>query len=125
MRISDWSSDVCSSDLIGCKVETQRGLLIASIADRLFVTANRASNAGRAMLCTEIDKRLTQKLAGVIFRKRHDWRAELATACPAQAFFLTGGWTLGMGLRAGGHGPGVWLGGSEERRGAGEKGVEL
>src|SRR3546814_6094969 len=63
MRISDWSSDVCSSDLsvqrqkIGCKVETQRGLLIASIADRLFVTANRASNAGRAMLCTEIDKR--------------------------------------------------------------------
>src|SRR3546814_20164335 len=78
MRISDWSSDVCSSDLsvqrqkIGCKVETQRGLLIASIADRLFVTANRASNAGRAMLCTEIDKRLTQKLAGVIFRKRKD-----------------------------------------------------
>src|SRR3546814_1457946 len=86
MRISDWSSDVCSSDLsvqrqkIGCKVETQRGLLIASIADRLFVTANRASNAGRAMLCTEIDKRLTQKLAGVIFRKRNDWRADIATA---------------------------------------------
>src|SRR3546814_9706434 len=85
---------MCSSDRlpssqrqkIGCKVETQRGLRIASIADRLFVTANRASNAGRAMLCTEIDKRLTQKLAGVIFRKRNDWRADIATACHAEAF---------------------------------------
>src|SRR3546814_9016525 len=40
--------------------------------DRLFVTTNRTSNTGRAMLCAEIDKRLTQKLAGVIFRKRND-----------------------------------------------------
>src|SRR3546814_9526072 len=60
-----------------CKVETQRGLLIASIADRLFVTANRASNAGRAMLCTEIDKRLTQKLAGVKFRRSEEHTSEL------------------------------------------------
>src|SRR3546814_12386177 len=56
--------------------------------DRLFVTTNRASNAGRAMLCTEIDKRLTQKLAGVIFRKRNDWRADIAALRHAEAFLI-------------------------------------
>src|SRR3546814_4233727 len=94
MRISDWSSDVCSSDL--CALRLRRCPLCCACKrnmkplcvclDRLFVTANRTSNAGRAMLCTEIDKRLTQKLAGVIFRKRNDWRADIAALRHAEAF---------------------------------------
>src|SRR3546814_13832109 len=33
MRISDWSSDVCSSDLCGCPISYDESLLLACVAD--------------------------------------------------------------------------------------------
>src|SRR3546814_11885730 len=41
MRISDWSSDVCSSDLIGVAVGTPQGLVVPIVRD-----ADRLSFAG-------------------------------------------------------------------------------
>src|SRR3546814_3598644 len=56
MRISDWSSDVCSSDLVTDKLAQQRG--DAFIASELFVLAalDDKGEAGRALKAAGADK---------------------------------------------------------------------
>src|SRR3546814_5191734 len=42
MRISDWSSDVCSSDLVGLELRLHRGLDLLDLADDLLDLVARA-----------------------------------------------------------------------------------
>src|SRR3546814_12561790 len=45
MRISDWSSDVCSSDLYGGRIEAERGVLGIRLHDHLLARRKAAAVA--------------------------------------------------------------------------------
>src|SRR3546814_12282052 len=81
MRISDWSSDVCSSDLHGVAVELQQVLVVAELGERLHHlafqplhqlqgdveevagAAGRVEHAGGAELAVEVLRLLHRRLA--------------------------------------------------------------
>src|SRR3546814_14562002 len=49
MRISDWSSDVCSSDLVQARVRGQRGLELLERARILQLRGDRGAGAAAAV----------------------------------------------------------------------------
>src|SRR3546814_2505161 len=55
MRISDWSSDVCSSDLIAVAKGVFTGMSAAYTAFRAGATAGQAANAGANALIIGLD----------------------------------------------------------------------
>src|SRR3546814_9338942 len=62
MRISDWSSDVCSSDLVGCPASSPSGRLLTII--RKPLTAAASMSAGES--CGETDNRSLICLGAII-----------------------------------------------------------
>src|SRR3546814_20119952 len=85
MRISDWSSDVCSSDLTALAFERREHLIIglAPEGTRSRVTAwkrgfyHLASTANVPVLAAWIDYRSKTVGAGPVFRPSGDWSADL------------------------------------------------
>src|SRR3546814_13074009 len=63
MRISDWSSDVCSSDLIGTEHEGWRQLLDVLNTERI-VTAAGLLGTGRPAIRLGVDYALNRKVFG-------------------------------------------------------------
>src|SRR3546814_6694056 len=64
MRISDWSSDVCSSDLLVTRTVDDAALLSegANLAEKLTSSATEAIGAARALLLESYDGALEAQL---------------------------------------------------------------
>src|SRR3546814_14952234 len=89
MRISDWSSDVCSSDLIGL------GKRLAAVVARRFAP----ENAILATTAAAVDE-ITATTSAPILIKGNDGQAvQLAPCCgPLPGDAIIGGIRLGYGL---------------------------
>src|SRR3546814_20253709 len=77
MRISDWSSDVCSSDLIGFALLDPVGPaeLNAPVADRLFEAGRRRERTNAAFVYLRSD--IVDEIVGNLHRlPRADRRSE-------------------------------------------------
>src|SRR3546814_18241696 len=59
MRISDWSSDVCSSDLLGIAAATPRGLLVPNIKDAQDLSMRELARALQKLTTTAREGKAT------------------------------------------------------------------
>src|SRR3546814_13350170 len=73
MRISDWSSDVCSSDLVTAMLEVFDGMMISGSAD----ARTMAYGVSHAMIATLSG--LVVSVSGMFFLNRFQMRVERET----------------------------------------------
>src|SRR3546814_10404983 len=73
MRISDWSSDVCSSDLRMCRLYEELGVDLGAL--RLVSDATKAELAGQIVLCPPgaLNDRWSRRLPDPITAMASGW----------------------------------------------------
>src|SRR3546814_14603121 len=80
MRISDWSSDVCSSDLVEFIPDARSLLVVADIHRRDIARVHIVERDGARRLQVEIESDLRPDINFALQARRADGRHELAQA---------------------------------------------